>query len=221
MKITYWGGGEILCGGKAFCHEGVYFHYKFAKGDTAYLRSMANKGQLVAITIADVRLLNSPSTFGVNVPIYVDQLNSLYNQGDLMTESEAQDLIIISPFIKIEEPIVLGNSSDVFAQRMQKYRTRPARNPEYVRGMASVAAPKFEVGERVCSRTAAIRGQLDCVVVKTIYGTTNFIYEDTLGGLWNQSEIVSRNTAKNLALEYWNNAKTDIENELRSDAPPS
>lgn len=221
MKLTYWGGGEMLCGGHAFCHEDMYFHYKFAKGGTAYLKSMANKGQLVAITIADVHLLNTPATYGMNVALYVDKMNSLYNESDLVTEAEAQDLIIISPFINIDEPVVIGNSSEVFAQRMLKYRVRPARNPEFVRAASAVATPKFHVGEQVCSRNAALRGQLECMIVKTIYGTNTFIYEDTSGGLWNEYELADHATSRGLALDYWNNAKTEIENELRSDAPPS
>lgn len=63
--------------------------YKYTPGDILYLSYKAKIGKLEKIKIKEVRIISSKQTNGAISFLYVDTLNSLYNDRDLAYETEA------------------------------------------------------------------------------------------------------------------------------------
>lgn len=87
-------GGLVISG----CTKVFYFDRHPAlsthrPGDVFYYSKKARRGILYKIVIKEVRVISTRSSYGVNQVIYKDMLNSLWNESDLVTYSEAMVLV--------------------------------------------------------------------------------------------------------------------------------
>ncbi len=64
-------------------------YYKYNPGDVLYLAYKAKIGKLEKVKIKDVRVVSSRKILGAFSFVYVDTLNSLYNERDLVYETDA------------------------------------------------------------------------------------------------------------------------------------
>jgi hypothetical protein len=72
--------------------------YKYKPGDVVYYKPKAETGKLEKIVIKKVHVVRNNRTGGNIVFMYFDTLNSLYNEFDLVYESEA--LLLIKAYIE-------------------------------------------------------------------------------------------------------------------------
>jgi len=95
---SIFGGVKMLqLGGCGIISKTVAFVIKFAEGDRAYLRKEASRGLLRSVFIKKVEIragktncfMSSPSQF---VPLYFDNLNACFNEGELISHVEAINL---------------------------------------------------------------------------------------------------------------------------------
>jgi hypothetical protein len=70
----------------------IYEVFRFAPGTTVFNCYKASRGVLERLTIKRIDLLKNRRTYNRYVPLYVDTLNSLYNEDELCTETEAVEL---------------------------------------------------------------------------------------------------------------------------------
>jgi hypothetical protein len=94
MTLYYTGSGGATTGGCALTFRYVYIEYKWGENSVLYIKHKAVKGILERIAIKRVMLNSGPKTGNQIVPIYQDTLNSLWNEDDLIIESEARDLAL-------------------------------------------------------------------------------------------------------------------------------
>jgi AAA+ ATPase superfamily predicted ATPase len=94
MIYNYFSSGKIKVGGCAKTQRSIYVHYKWGENSIVYLKYKAQKGILEKIAIKRVILNSGPKTYNKIISIYQDTLNSLYNESDLITETEARSLAI-------------------------------------------------------------------------------------------------------------------------------
>lgn len=93
MTLYYIGTGGAITSGCATTSYLVYNKYKWIVNSILYIKHKAAKGVLERIAIKRVILNRGPKTGGQLVPIYQDTLNSLWNEEDLILESEANELV--------------------------------------------------------------------------------------------------------------------------------
>jgi len=84
-------GGMIVSGCMAFSHV-HYVITTYGPGDMLYNVHKARKGILEKIVIKKPRVVQSAKTYGLAISLYVDTLNALWNEDDLVTYDEAVDL---------------------------------------------------------------------------------------------------------------------------------
>ena len=65
------------------------YPYKWRPGDVLFSKQKALVGQFEKVAIKDVRIIMNQSTTGKLFFIYVDSLNSLWNENDLVQEYDA------------------------------------------------------------------------------------------------------------------------------------
>lgn len=88
-RITFGHCGEIVI----FLPKQVIV-LQFIEGDRAWLRYEANRGKIRSIWIKRIKITSSAITGGqVNV-IYFDNLNAVFNEIDLITNSEALSIAL-------------------------------------------------------------------------------------------------------------------------------
>jgi hypothetical protein len=92
--LYYTAAGGAKTGGCALTSRYVYIPYKWGENSVLYIKHKAVKGILERIAVKRVILNSGPKTGNQIVPIYQDTLNSLWNESDLITESEARDLAL-------------------------------------------------------------------------------------------------------------------------------
>jgi len=68
------------------------FFSTYAQGDVVYNVDKARVGILERIVIKKQRVINNINTQGQYVTLYVDTLNALWNERDLVLFAEAQDI---------------------------------------------------------------------------------------------------------------------------------
>jgi hypothetical protein len=83
------GGGSL--GGCAIITYIKIYHTMFAAGDIVFNIDKAKKGVLEKVVIKRQRVINSVYTGGQFEVMYVDTLNALWNEWDLISHSEAVD----------------------------------------------------------------------------------------------------------------------------------
>lgn len=92
FNYRYVGSGGVKVGGCAKVTKTIFEFYKFGEGSTVFNIHKAEKGILEAITIKYIKLINSKKTLGKTVHLYVDTLNGLWNENELVDEAEARVL---------------------------------------------------------------------------------------------------------------------------------
>lgn len=92
MSIQYTGTGIITIGSCTRYYEKQKLTIKYTVGDTLFLKYKAVKGKIEKITIKEIRVVSNRSTYGSFAFVYVDTMNSLYTDKDLVTEMEALSL---------------------------------------------------------------------------------------------------------------------------------
>lgn len=92
--MNFTGSGQIKFGGCASTYRSVYISYKWGENSVVYVKHKALKGILERVAIKRVILNSGPKTFNKIVPIYEDTFNSLWNEDDLLYESEAREFAL-------------------------------------------------------------------------------------------------------------------------------
>lgn len=100
MNFTYTATGSIRVGGCSSYKWSYNYRYAFAIGSILYLKPKALKGVLEKVVVKDVRFprKSDPTRrllcrFCDLYPLYVDTLNALFNEEELITREEAVELI--------------------------------------------------------------------------------------------------------------------------------
>jgi hypothetical protein len=89
----YTGQGSVALNGCCTFYFIPRVEYKYQPGQIVYYKPKAEQGKLEKIVIKKVHVVRNAQTYGKFVFMYVDTLNSLYNQYDLIWEDEAMLLI--------------------------------------------------------------------------------------------------------------------------------
>lgn len=89
--------GGLTIGGCSVNYKKYSISFKFKENDIAYIKFKAEKGILEKIAVKAIYFnqgkLNSFSQGGKRIIIYIDSLNALYMEHELVTRIEAEDLI--------------------------------------------------------------------------------------------------------------------------------
>lgn len=86
---VYTGSGSLRVHGCPQITVDQFYDSRFAVGDTAYDRLSARKGKLEKVVI---RKIVFRTRGGLILPLYIDTLNGLYNEIDLVTHDEAVEI---------------------------------------------------------------------------------------------------------------------------------
>ena len=89
----YTGQGSIALNGCCTFYFIPRVEYKYQPGQIVYYKPKAEQGKLEKIVIKKVNVVRNEQTYGKFVFMYIDTLNSIYNQYDLIWEDEAMLLI--------------------------------------------------------------------------------------------------------------------------------
>jgi len=87
------GSSGVKTGGCAIITYIKTYRTAFAAGDIVFNVDKANKGVLEKIIIKKSRIINSAKTGGQFEAMYVDTLNALWNEWDLISHAEAIALV--------------------------------------------------------------------------------------------------------------------------------
>lgn len=100
MDFTYSASGSILTGGCSKYYFQLTLAHEFSIGDILYVKPKALKGVLEKVAIKDIRFPGSydPTRgrmviFDIDIPLYVDTFNALYNEEELVSYVDAIALI--------------------------------------------------------------------------------------------------------------------------------
>ena len=266
MTYYYVGDGTVYTGSFALVHKNLYVKYKFDKYSIAYDKFAAEKGILKKVFIQKVILKNIVKSWHKNVVMYVDNLKSMYNEYDLLTLQEAQDIIDQSTYVppncspppnppapipatyapnsvhysknaairgELEKVVILRslpyqpkiyvstlqgiyNEDDLItlSEAQQLIEDSPPVPPycpvpeEPPAPLPSLYAPNTIL----YSLKDAEKGKIVKIVILRSLPQSPTIYEDTLHSLWNESELITKNEAKTIALDYWESRKASLEN---------
>ncbi|MCO6459277.1 MAG: hypothetical protein J5I93_28540 [Pirellulaceae bacterium] len=96
--------GGIAVGGCVLVEKLYQIVTNFGIGDTLYSSAKARKGKLEKVVIKVVRIVSSRKTFGKHVALYMDTLNGLWNEDELVPYDRAVDLINqYHSFVELEQ----------------------------------------------------------------------------------------------------------------------
>lgn len=265
MTYYYTGGGTVYTGSFALVHKNLYVKYKFDKYSIAYDKAAAEKGILKKVFIQKVILKNIVKSWHKNVVMYVDNLKSMYNEYDLLTLNEAQEIIDQSTYVPpnctppVNPPAPLPSTfapnsihyskSSAIKGELEKVvilRSLPYQPKIYVSTLQGIyheddlislteaqqliedsppvppycptpqepPAPLpalYPPNTILYSLKDAEKGQMVKVVILRSLPQSPQIYEDTLHSLWEEAELVTKNDAKFVALNYWENRKASLQ----------
>lgn len=100
MNYTYTATGSIRLGGCSGYRWVKHYRFAFDIGSTVFLKPKAMKGVFEKVVIKDVRFPRKTDPtrrllcrFCELYPIYVDTLNALFNEEELVTWEEAVELV--------------------------------------------------------------------------------------------------------------------------------
>lgn len=71
------------------------FTYNFREGSVVFIVEKAKRGIMEAVSIKEVRFISNTKTFAKTIALYVDTLNSLWNEYDLCSEADAKELALL------------------------------------------------------------------------------------------------------------------------------
>ena len=86
---SYIGSGGVKFGACSKYWMTKNYTYKWRPGDILFSKQKAMVGEFEKVAIKDVRIVMNKETLGQVVFIYVDTLNSLWNESDLVQEYDA------------------------------------------------------------------------------------------------------------------------------------
>lgn len=96
--FTYTAGGSIFanrCGNNVVFFPKRMITLQFVEGDRAWLRYEAERGRIRSVWIKRVKIVASAATLGRPTIVYFDNLNAVFNEDDLITNSEAVGIAIL------------------------------------------------------------------------------------------------------------------------------
>jgi len=160
---------------------------KYPNNSVMYSFSAACKGQLEKVLI-----ISSPKP-----KLYIDKLNSMWNEDDLVNEDRANELIL-------EYKQRISTKIDKTNVKIQEFNQQS----------------NAIVGHIYYDKISAERGVITPVLVTKIINSN--IVQDRLNSLWEISNLVEHTEAKSLALNYWTNRRAqlvDVINQLNGDVP--
>jgi hypothetical protein len=160
---------------------------KYANNSVMYSFSSAIKGQLEKVLI-----VSSP-----NPKLYLDKLNSMWNEEDLVNENEANQLIW---------------------EYEQRIATRIHKSDVRIQSLGQQV--NIILGQIYYDKIAAKRGIITPVLVTKIINSN--IVEDRLNSLWEIVDLIDLSEAKSLALNYWTTRReqlVDVINQSNGDLP--
>lgn len=91
--VQYTGSGKVEILGCALARKTVYLFPEFEVREVVCLKYKANQGILRKIAIKEILHVRNTRTHGMNVFLYKDQDNALYNENELCLLDEAEQLI--------------------------------------------------------------------------------------------------------------------------------
>jgi hypothetical protein len=147
---------------------------------------------LEKVYIEKVILKNVVPTYHQFLAMYVDKMNTMYNESELVTYEEALQLVDLSTLM------------------IRPLRTKPKEEKKVV---SVTVEPSFVRGQILYSKSASLLGQMERIVIKSMLSPG--VYQDLTNGLWNEDELISEESAKSFALTYWLERKNQIENAMR------
>lgn len=89
---TYTGSGTIIISGCTEINAFRNYPYLYNIGDTCFLKYKAIKGKLEKVVIKEIKIVTNYQINGEIRFMYVDTLNALYNESDLLSKYEAVQL---------------------------------------------------------------------------------------------------------------------------------
>jgi hypothetical protein len=100
MDFSYTASGKVNVGGCAPYELDVYIYYRFAIGSVVYSKPKARKGVFEKVVIKNVRFPRrfDPTRTRMGYrsdlsPLYIDTLNGLFNEWDLVSYSDAVSIV--------------------------------------------------------------------------------------------------------------------------------
>jgi len=109
-SYTYIPNGQIDIKGCSENKRSIFVFYKWGERSVVYVKPKAIRGILERIAVKRV-IMNFK--LGKYPPIYVDNLNSLYNEDELISETEAKG--IVRDYIKRQRSLIEASIGQCFA----------------------------------------------------------------------------------------------------------
>jgi hypothetical protein len=175
MTFNYTGDGVVYTGSFALSRKIVYARYKFDRLSIAYDRMAAEKGILKKVFIQRVILKNVIKSWHKDVAMYVDNLHSMYNEYDLLTLEEAEEIVSQSVYVPPD--------------------CSPPVDPPPP--LPATYAPNTIL----YSKRAAIRGKLEKVIILKSLPYQPEIYISTLKSMYNESDLITLVEAEQIIAE--------------------
>ena len=104
MSYQYFATGSIYTFGCARVEKDIFVYYKWGERSVVYLKYKAVKGLLERVAIKKVHLNYKLGRF---TPVYQDNMNSLYNEEELISEYEARELV--QDYIDLQNERIAAN----------------------------------------------------------------------------------------------------------------
>lgn len=117
MNFTYVASGSVTLGGCSVYRASEYLYFAFGIGSIVYSKAKAAKGIYEKVVIKKVHFPNShidPTTnllicINCNLaPLYTDTFNALWNEGDLVSFSQAR--ILVDNYFVLQDSIAQQNA---------------------------------------------------------------------------------------------------------------
>lgn len=89
---SYTGSGNVNIDGCGYYDYFLNLAYRFKVGDTCYLKYKAIKGKLEKIVIKEIKVVTNYDIKGIIKFMYIDTLNAIYGEEDLLLAAEAVSL---------------------------------------------------------------------------------------------------------------------------------
>jgi len=86
---TYTGSGTIIISGCTEINVFRNYPYLYSVGDTCFLKFKALKGKLEQVVIKEIKIVTNYQINGEIRFMYIDTLNAIYNESDLLSKYEA------------------------------------------------------------------------------------------------------------------------------------
>jgi hypothetical protein len=122
----------------------------------------------------------------VKYKIYLDMLNSMWNESELVDLENAKKII----------------------EENRERKERPFYEKQTVKIQTNEPNNSVPLGSLWCSKSHAQKGEILKILVKRILNDN--IIEDKLGSLYQNNDLITVQEGKSIALAYWQNRREDI-----------